>query len=409
MELNKTIISNVSLISFVSFVSSCSKSDDFVDDGQNQNPAGVVIGGVSGYATSFAEENNTKASGTYNPYKALTRAWELPDEIKSDYVDYESGAQPIAIAFTQDTKTPMMRYFFKVDDEWRISKIEGIEAGNYQLYGYIPNNTGIKYSITDYDGGETEEQKNASYSTGAIMTLENVPSVMPQDFCVVIGAKHGYDKEHDGDNTNPRTNRLRQGDFTYKASGNPLNDYYFLLFDHLYAALRIRMRVHDDYANVRKIKLKSLKLGTQVDDEKTKQKTDITISLQANDGSTSPIKEITYTQPDKYPAIEDSGLEFWSNTSGYELTTDFQPFIGHFMPSGITRFTLISTYDVYDLKDNLIREDCKAVNSVLVKDLLTEQITTERGNRYTVNMTIQPTYLYMLSEPDLDDPEVVIN
>ena len=169
------------------------------------------------------------------------------------------------------------------------------------------------------------------------------------------------------------------------------------------------MRVHDDYANVRKIKLKSLKLGTQVDDEKTKQKTDITISLQANDGSTSPIKEITYTQPDKYPAIEDSGLEFWSNASGYELTTDFQPFIGHFMPSGITRFTLISTYDVYDLKDNLIRENCEAVNSVLVKDLLTEQITTERGNRYTVNMTIQPTYLYMLSEPDLDDPEVVIN
>ena len=426
MKLIKTIISNVSLISFislisfVSLVSSCSKSDDFVDDGQNQNPAGVVIGGVSGYATSFEEKDNTKASGTYNPYKALTRAWELPDAIKSDYVDYESGAQPIAIAFTQNGVDPtkgsnlenpisMMRYFFKVDDEWRISKIEGIEAGNYQLYGYIPNNTGIKYSITDYDGGETEEQKNASYSTGAIMPLENVPSVMPQDFCVVIGAKHGYDKEHDGDNTNPRTNRLRQGDFAYTAASSPKGNFVFLLFDHLYAALRINMRVHDDYANVRKIKLKSLKLGTQVDDEKTKQKTDIKISLQANDGSASPIKEITYTQPDKYPAIEDSGLEFWSNSSGELLSTDFSEHDGHFMPSGITRFTLISTYDVYDLKDNLIREDCKAVNSVLVKDLLTEQITTERGNRYTVNMTIQPTYLYMLSEPDLDDPEVVIN
>ena len=425
MKLIKTIISNVSLISFislisfVSLVSSCSKSDDFVDDGQNQNPAGVVIGGVSGYATSFAEENNTKASGTYNPYKALTRAWELPDEIKSDYVDYESGAQPIAIAFTQDGVDPtkgsdlenpisMMRYFFKVDDEWRINKDEKITSGStYQLYGFIPNNAGIKYSITDYN---PTDGPNNNYTEGAIMTLENVPSVMPQDFCVVIGAKHGYDKEHDGDNTAPRTNRLRQGDFSFKAkAGTDSKDYVFLLFDHLYAALRINMRVHDDYANVRKIKLKSLKLGTQVDDEKTKQKTDITISLQANDGSTSPIKEITYTQPDKYPAIEDSGLEFWSNSSGELLSTDFSEHDGHFMPSGITRFTLISTYDVYDLKDNLIREDCKAVNSVLVKDLLTEQITTERGNRYTVNMTIQPTYLYMLSEPDLNNPEVIIN
>ena len=414
MKTIKTIISNVSLISFislisfVSLVSSCSKSDDFADDGQNQNPAGVVIGWVSGYATSFAEENDTKASGTYNPYKALTRAWELPDAIKSDYVDYESGAQPIAIAFTKDTEEPKLRYLFKVDDEWRINKDEKITSGStYQLYGFIPNNAGIKYSITDYN---PTDGPNNNYTEGAIMTLENVPSVMPQDFCVVIGAKHGYDKEHDGDNTAPRTNRLRQGDFSFKAkAGTDSKDYFFLLFDHLYAALRIRMRVDDDYAKVRKIKLKSLKLGTKVGNAPTKQKTDITISLQANDGSASPITSITYSQPDTYPAIEDNGLEFWSNASGELLSIDFSAHDGHFMPSGITRFTLISTYDVYDMKDNLIREDCKAVNSVLVKDLLTEQITTERGNRYTVNMTIQPTYLYMLSEPDLDDPEVVIN
>ena len=414
MKLIKTIISNVSLISFislisfVSLVSSCSKSDDFVDDGQNQNPAGVVIGGVSGYATSFAEENDTKASGTYNPYKALTRAWELPDEIKSDYIDYESGVQPIAIAFTQDDKDPMMRYFFKVDDEWRINISDNITATDYQLYGYIPHRQSITYNIKDYDP-ETDGANN-NYSTGAIMTLENVPSVMPEDLCVVIGAKHGYDKEHDGDNTNPRTNRLRQGDFSFKAkAGTDSKDYVFLLFDHLYAALRVQMKVHADYAKVRKIKLKSLKLGTtQVGDATTKQKTDITISLQANDGSTSPITDIAYDKSGNYSVI-DGGLEFWSNASGYELTTDFQPFIGHFMPSGITKFTLISTYDVYDKKGNLIREDCEAKNSVLLSELFTDQTDTQRGKRYTVNMTIQPTYLYMLSEPDLNNPEVVIN
>lgn len=410
MKLIKTIISNVSLISFislisfVSLVSSCSKNDDFVDEGQSLNAAGVAIGGVSGYATSFENLDQQTRSGG-----ALTRAWVLPDEIKSDYVDYESGVQPIAIAFTQDDQDPMMRYFFKVDDEWRINKDENITSGStYQLYGYIPNKTGIQYSITDYDGGETEEQKKASYSTGAIMTLQNVPSVMPEDLCVVIGAKHGYDKEHDGNNDG--SNRLRQGDFSFKAkAGTDSKDYVFLLFDHLYASLHINMKVHPDYAGVRQIKLDTLQLRTQVGSEPTKQKTDIIVNLQTPDGSTSPIQSISYSPTAGSKDIDEKGLTFWYSQTGHPLTTVSQPFIGHFMPFNITKLILISTYDVYDLKGNLIREKCKAVNSVLLSELFTDQTKTERGKRYIVNMTIQPTYLYMLSEPDLDNPTVKID
>ena len=391
----------ISLISIITLFVSCSKNDDFVDEGQSLNATGVVIGGVSGYATSFENLDQQTRSGG-----ALTRAWELPDEIKTNYVAYEGGYQPIAIAFTKNNQEPMMRYLIKGDEEWRISKSEGITPGSYQLYGYMPHQTSIVYNITDYDGGETAELKNASYSTGAVMTLENVPSVMSQDFCVLIGAKHGYDKEHDGDNTEPRTNRLRQGDFTFKASGTPLNDYYFLLFDHLYAALRIYMKVHADYAGLRTIKLKSLQLDTQAGDIKTTKKTKVTIKLKANEVNGDPIEDLTFT-PTGDPI--DGGLEFWSNSEGTLLTTEFQPFIGHFMADGITKLTLTSTYDVYDTKGNLIREDCKSTNSVFLKDLLTEQTQTKRGNRYTINMTIQPTYLYMLSEPDLDNPMVIIN
>jgi hypothetical protein len=79
------------------------------------------------------------------------------------------------------------------------------------------------------------------------------------------------------------------------------------------------------------------------------------------------------------------------------------------MPSGITTMILTSVYDVYDKNGNLVRPDCEATNTMVLKDLLTEQTTTQRGKRYTVNMTIQPTYLYMLSEPDLDNPTVTIS
>ena len=340
---------------------------------------------VVSYVTGYDEANRA-----YESY----RAWAIP----SGFVAYGDGIQPIGIAFTQDSKTPRIGSFFKSGDKWR-TDLENIEAGSYQLYGYIPHLTSIDYSITDYDGGATDEEKNASYSTGAIMTLQNVPTVMPNDLCVVIGAKHGTDKEHDSG--------LRQGDFNFTAKqGTDGKDFVFLLFDHLYAALRIQMKVHADYAALRTIKLKSLQLDTQAGEQKTTKKTTITIKLKANDGSASPIEKLTFT-----PTGEEinGGLEFWSDTYGEQLTTEFKPFIGHFMPSGITKLILTSTYDVYDTKGNLIRQDCKATNTMVLKDLLTEQTITERGKRYTVNMTIHPTYLYMLSEPDLDNPTVTIN
>jgi len=78
------------------------------------------------------------------------------------------------------------------------------------------------------------------------------------------------------------------------------------------------------------------------------------------------------------------------------------------MPFGVTKIKLISTYDVYDKKGNLIRENCTATNTIDIANLFSGQTETLRGRRYTINLTINPTYLYMLSEPDLNDPTVVV-
>lgn len=377
-------ISPISLISLLSFItlltlSGCSGSDD-LDDGLS----GAVIGEVRSYATHF------------NETKTKTRAWTPP----TGYEAYEGGDQPIAFALTQNGTAPKMGHFFKSSGVWR-TNIEEIKAENYYLYGFIPNMAGIQYSITDLDGG------NAHYSDGAIMTLDNVPAVMPNDLCVVIGAKEGTDADTD--------NGLRMGDFKYAAKaisddgkGNKVDggNYVFLLFDHIYSALRINMRVHGDYANLRTIKLKSLQLSTKVDGAATKQKTKIEIRLEPTDGTTSPIKSVTYTQ-DPEGDDNNEGIVFWSYSGGQELTTGYQTFTGHFMPQDVNTLILTSVYDVYDNKENLIRKDCKATNTIELSEL--ELTETQRGRRYTINMTIKPTYLYVLSDPDLDDPEVVIN
>ena len=391
----------IALISLMSFVS-CSKSDDF---DELQNAPGAVIGGVNCSSTYFEENmSNTRSGG------GLTRAWETP----SGFTTYEGGYLPIAIAFTQDGVNPtaipnpedpehpksMLGYFFKVDENWRTT-VDIDPAGSYYLYGFIPNHPDINYSITDYNGGTTNEEKNAEYSKGAIMKLENVPTVMPNDLCVVIGAKHGTDKEHDSG--------LRVGDFGFTASqGSDSQDYVFLLFDHLYASLSINMRVYDDYAKLRKIKLKSLLMSTKdADGNVSTKNTDITINIEKTaDGSESPIKELQFDSTEG-DAIDGDGIEFWSSTNGELLTTSYTPRIGHFMPHGITELVLISIYDVYDRKDNLIRENCKVMNTLKIEKLFDRQTVTARGKKYTVNMTILPTYLYVLSDPDLENPVVI--
>ena len=317
-----------------------------------------------------------------------TRSWVPP----TPYVRYDEADKAIGIAFTKDGDAPKLGYFFTSSGKWR-TNIDNIEATTidhpYYLYGYVPHFGGISMSITD------SCRANANYRAGAIVTLNDVPAVMPSDLCVVIGAKAGTDKE--------TVTGLRRGDFAYVANASADDNYVFLLFDHLYAALRIRMRVHDDYAALRTIKLKSLSLKTYAGETTSSQKTNIVVKLKATDGS-NPIQSITYT-PSGGEITEP--LEFWSS-EGEMLTPEFSTFVGHFMPDGITTLVLTSVYDVYDTQGNLIRKDCKATNTMKLSELLTGQVTTRRGSRYTINMTIKPTYLYMLSEPDLDNPTVTV-
>ena len=359
----------IGLMCLIGFMG-CSK--DAVEELGGAEGEGMPVE-VKGYVADFDEN------------QLVTRAWTPA----SPYQLYGESDKSIGIAFTWNgAEPPKTGHFFKSSGKWR-TNIQDIEAGDYYLYGYVPHLSGMKFEITDRTGA------NANYSAGAKVTLSNVPAVMPSDLCVVIGAKEGTDKE--------TVEGLRRGDFAYKASASADGNYVFLLFDHLYAALRIRMRVHDDYAALRTIKLKSLSLKTYAGETTSSQKTNIVVNLEATDGS-NPIQSITYT-PSGGEITEP--LEFWSSESE-ELTTAPKTFVGHFMPDGITTLVLTSVYDVYDTQGNLIRKDCKATNTMVLSELLTDQAITLRGRRYTINMTIKPTYLYMLSEPDLDSPTVTV-
>ena len=401
------------LIGLIGLMSACS-SDSDIELEPVVPSQGKIIPQVACLVTPYEEDGATKANWAnwaneaneaYGAYEAneatkTTKAWSIP----SGYSAYDNGKKSIGIAFTRDGYVPDMGTFFYVNEKWRTS-VEDIEDATYYLYGYIPHLPAIRYSITDIDpetGGA-----NDKYEDGAVMTLENIPSVMSNDLCVVIGAKDGTGKE--------TVEGLRMGDFSFKAvptSNEEPRNFVFLLFDHLYAALRVRIKVQGEYDMLRTIRLKSLELSTLVEEEVSKDHTDITINLAATDGSSSPIQDITYVERgEKIGSGDKEGIEFWASETaeGETLTTSFKPFTGYFMPKDITTFAVTSVYDVYDKKDNLLHKNCKATNYIRLSDLIPYFPGVERGWKYTINMTVVPTYLYVLSEPDLNNPEMVVD
>ena len=360
----------------------CSSEDD----------EGIIPMEVMGVVTQYEEISEANGgSGT-------TRAWTLP----SGYSQMVGNGQSIGMFLTQNGVEPLQGFSYSGGGKWHTS-LEIEHAGTYYFYGYTPHTSGVTCTISS----SSTDNDNSSYSTGAVLKINNLPAVTANDVCVIIGAKNGKDDyKADDDYT---VSGLVRGNFEYAAqpteggSGN----YIYLLLDHLYAALRVNMRVNGDYNALRTIKLKELRLQTSASGTATKKRLNATVTLAATSGDPDPdpIQSIVYT-----PVGEDDGDgSMFSSTNGVTLTTSYGEYMGHFMPQGVDKLKLTSVYDVYDKKGNLIRESCMATNTLILKELFSEQNESRRGCRYTIKMTIQPTYLYVLSEPDLDDPTVTLD
>ena len=325
----------------------------------------------------------------------------------------------IGVFFTTTNASPVLPFkFIYSGEKWRIDpEIEN--TGNYYLYGYVPYSAATPYNNLSPETS-TNIVPNGTYANGAILTLRGLNSVMTQDICVIVGAKHGK-KVEGPDPVVPDTgdDKAAVGDFEcniHSGSEETSPNYVFLLFDHLYAALRFRFRVDAKYAELRTIKLKKLELLAFQDEaclNRMSKKVQTTVTLRKTNG-TSPIVSVGNFTTDNTtpggsapmdwavicnnesdPVILPSGSEYTDNMG--------------FVPKTSSFYQLRSTYDVYDKENNLVRQDCVAENKIDPRKLfLKEQL--DRGHIYTLRFTVNPTYLYVLSEPDLDldNPKMVL-
>lgn len=267
------------------------------------------------------------------------------------------------------------------------SKIPADE-GTYYVYGMMPNSEASKVTLTPRSGDDFEN--------GAVMEIDKLNAVTASDVCAIVGVKGAASKvgiENSG---------IELGKFSFNAVDGT---FIYLLIDHLYAALQLNMNINSEYNALRTIKLTKLTLKSNSVTKTYK----VTATMTPNETNTSPLA-VTYA------ATTEDGKEIelyngkGKGENGQDIEKELEvdkyiQFLACTVPlSTNTQFEMETTYNVYDRKGNLIRKNCTAKN---VLNLPTGGLA--RGQKYTFNLTVNPTYLYVLSDPDLDNPTVVVN
>ena len=396
LELKKSyiIIKGLMLLAVVVLAVGC--SDDSGDSDERTDSGLSTSITLVPYASSYTE---------VEPLVGGTRAGWIPTGYKlysdltgiGDLVSSNEGAS-IGVFFTHGTTAEELRRFGKSTGDWKIYK-DAIEPGNYYLYGYVPYGAGTA-SIT---------YRGASYEDGAVLSLRGVNGVLNQDLCVIVGAKEGSSATAFNEGR-----VLKPGDFDCHIKPN--DNYVFLLFDHLCSALRFRFQVDDVYAKLRTIKVTKLELSAYSNKACTTpaKQLDATITLQKTTDDVTPpiVGDVVFTPSnsggDTYKV---KIYEYEGNDGGDTLPSvygEYTDYLG-FAPvtNTLNYYMLYSTYDVYDKKGNLIRKNCVATNKIDIGEHFVSGL--QRSHIYTLNLKVVPTYLYMLSEPDLDNPTVEVS
>ena len=353
-----------------------------------------------------------------------TRAWTPP----SSYVLYSDIFGPngmfadqkdlvhksIKAFFTQGTDVQERFFYYRETQESKWHMDADLENGStsspFQLYGYIP--------VEDAEGANISPLSD-NYSNGAILTINGLSTITPSDVCVIIGAKDGRGEEDDTGETVTSGEsdgiRVTPGKFDVKFNaGDNASNYIFLLFDHIYSSLRFRFTVDATYYALRRIRLTKLELiaYTSASVGGVKSQYDATITLRTNSTGTSPIVgNISFTPTSGSSDVAFTSLYEWDEAENTQVVLDPNTqtnFMGSFVPGVNTYFKLRSTYDVFDTHGNLIRKDCQAENTIDLRQKF-EISQTLNGHCYSYTIKVQPTYLYVLSEPDVDNPTVVVN
>lgn len=270
------------------------------------------------------------------------------------------------------------------------------ETQSYYLYGALFPSDNAACSVTT----------TTVFSQDAVLSINGVEPVAKSgnDPLVIVGVQGVTDPE--------TTWGVTEGHFEYVGQKVEGQDNVHLLLDHLFTALSFSFSIDADYAKLRTIKLKKIELTSNLT-----KKLNLTINLTTGNSGVTPITSVTATAGTDDASTTTSPVVLFdvsvdndeSNNDGVDIST-----LGSgtaaaqaisascFFPSVISNLSIVCTYDVYDKASQLLGTR-KAVNS------LSSVTSGTRGEIKNINLKVVPTYLYILSDNDLDNPTIQIN
>ena len=351
MSMKKKYI-DILLIAVAVLLNACSSGDSGAQPDPTDKPVKKEIQ-VMTYASQFAET-------------ALSRR-----------------AAPTGFSEYTPDKTTSMGIYMLLPTDWATPKEEKIIYNNNKWHAYFEVDANTTYTVYGYmpKTGDMSSSLAKSDANAATLTINNIKSVTTDDICIITGVKASDEG-------------LKEGQFSWSWPITTSEDSYkiHILMDHLYAGALFNLKIDADYALLRTIKLKTMTLRTEC------KSVNATISLTHNTTGASPISGVVFD-----PSGSSEDFLVFNSDAGTALDKDTPVVINAcFAPTLSNSLTLVTTYDVYDSKGNLIRQNCTATNKL-------PNLEAVRAQRVQVNMTVNPSYLYVLSDPDLDNPTIQID
>ena len=344
MRVKKEIIC-ILLMAIAMLLSACSSDESGAQTVTTDEPVGKQVQVIT-YAPHYTEKENSRRAAPEG-FTAYT-----PDKVTD-----------MGMYMLESTTAPYVENILRYATKW-FAHFNVAANKQYTVYGYMPKAEGMTSGLSSVTTG------------GATLTINGIKPVTADDICIITGVKE-------------TDTGLKEGQFGWFMANANDNFYMYLLMDHLYASVNFSLMVHANYAQLRTIKLKTMTLSVN------KASVRAQVALTHNTEGLSPIvneDDVTYEVSGSSCSAEifnDTEGEALSSTTPINISACFAPTLS-------SDLTLVSIYDVYDRQDNLIRANCKATNKI-------PDLEAKRGERIHINLTVNPTYLYQLSDKDLDN------
>ena len=303
----------------------------------------------------------------------------------AEYATY-NGSNIKMYVMTQDA--PYSEGTFSYTTSWSNSNIRVKEHEQFYMYGYMPGTFGSSISAEASD-------LNGDYSKGADLTINELPIFTSEDIYAIVGVQRISSATTEDKN-------VVEGNYGYLSGLNDEN-YVNLLMDHLYSKLILQINVDANYSLLRDIKLKSVTLTCSYGETvnvTVKHRTGYGLqgnatAYSANSSGTNQVKTLWTSEDAEGTLIPSDANEITPLSLG---TINCPPVV---LDAAGTYMKISCTYDVYDKEGNKMRE-CTVENKLKTTNV-------NHGMEYTVTLTVAPTYLYVLSDNDLNNPTIIVN